>query len=324
MSTSTQQRGQGDRGRDAASPHEIPARGWWDIVKRTFEGFGRNRMLLVAAGVTFYALLALVPAMAAFITLYGLFFDPQQVNEQVARLSGIVPDNALEIIRDQATRIASQGGKTLGITFVLTFAFSLWSANAGLKAMIDALNVAYGEHEKRSFIALNAQSLLLTVGGIACLIAIIAALAVVPIVLRFVGFESLAGWLVSIARWPLLLALVVGALAVLYRYGPSRERARWQWISWGSAVAALAWLMFSGLFSWYVGNFGNYNETYGSLGAVIVFMTWMWLSATIVLAGAELNAEIEHQTTRDTTVGDERPIGKRGASMADSVGEAPS
>ncbi len=310
------------RGRSADTPGEIPARGWGDILLRTWRAFEEDRILLVAAGVTFYAMLALVPALAAFLSLYGLFSDASRVAGQIDDLSGLLPGGALEILRDQATRIASQGGGTLSLAFFTTLAVSLWSANAGVKAIFDALNVAYDEREKRGFVALNAQSLLLTLGAIAFLILALAGLAVVPLLLATVGLGPLTGALITWGRWPLLLVAILGALAVLYRFGPSRDAPQWRWVTYGSAAAALGWLGFSVLFSWYVASFGSYNATYGSLGAIIGFMTWMWLSVTIVLAGAELNAEIEHQTARDTTEGDVEPMGERGARMADTVGKA--
>ncbi len=308
------------RGRGAQTPSELPASGWKDILWRTWQGFQEDRILLVAAGVTFYALLALVPALASFLSLYGLFFDPQRVTAQIDSLSGLVPSGALDILRDQATRITSQGKGTLSLTFLSTLAFSLWSANAGVKSIFDALNVAYDEEEKRSFLQLNLQSLAVTLGAIVFLIVALAALAVVPVVLNTVGLGPAASLLIWLGRWPVLILAVLAALAVLYRFGPSREKPQWRWVTWGSAVATAGWLIFSILFSWYVANFGNYNATYGSLGAVIGFMTWLWLSATIVLIGAELNAEMEHQTASDTTEGDEKPMGARGARMADTVG----
>jgi membrane protein len=191
-----------------------------------------------------------------------------------------------------------------------------------MKAIFDALNVAYGEEEKRSFIQLNLRSLAFTLGMIFFILVAVGAIVVIPIVLNLVGLGRAAEWIISLARWPVLLASIMLLLAALYRYGPSRETAQWRWISAGSIVAAVVWVVASMLFSWYVASFGNYNETYGSLGAVIGLLTWMWLSTIIVLVGAELNAEIEHQTVQDTTEHRGKPLGARGARMADSVGEA--
>jgi membrane protein len=310
------------RGREASGPTQIPARGWKDILWRTYEEMNNDRLLAVAAGVTFYSLLAIFPAIAALISLYGLFADPQEVQAHIQGLAGLLPGGAVQIIGDQVTRISQQGGGGLGLGFIIGLALSLWSANAGVKAVFDALNVVYDEDEKRSFFKLNLQSLLFTLGTIVFLILALVAIAVIPIVLQFIGLGSALEWLISIARWPLLLAVVIFGLAVLYRFGPSRDRAEWRWITPGSLFAALGWLVFSMLFSWYVANFGSYNETYGSLGAAIGFMTWIWLSTAIVLLGAEINAEMEHQTAKDTTEGASKPMGQRGATMADTVGAA--
>src|SRR3954452_21211986 len=310
------------RGREATSPHEIPAKGWKDILWRTYEEINKDRILAVAAGVTFYGLLALFPALAALVSIYGLFADPATIQDHLNLLSGVLPGGALDIIGEQVKRITSKGSGTLGFTFFSGLAISLWSANAGVKAVFDALNVAYGEEEKRGFIALNLRSLAFTLGMIVFALVAIGAIVVVPVLLNFIGLGKVTEWTISLARWPVLLGAIVLVLAVLYRYGPSRDTAQWRWISAGSLVAAVVWGISSMLFSWYVANFGNYNETYGSLGAVIGFMTWMWLSTTVVLVGAELNAEIEHQTAHDTTEGPQKPLSARGARMADSVGAA--
>ena len=310
------------RGREATSPHEIPAKGWKDILWRTYEEITKDRILAVAAGVTFYGLLALFPALAALVSIYGLFADPATIQEHLNTIAGFVPGGALDVIGEQVKRITSKGGGALGFAFFSGLAVSLWSANAGVKAVFDALNVAYGEEEKRSFIALNLRSLAFTLGIILFILVAVGAIVVIPILLNLIGLGRATEWIISLARWPVLLGAIVLLLAVLYRYGPSRETAQWRWISAGSMVAAVVWVVASMLFSWYVAHFGNYNETYGSLGAVIGFMTWMWLSSIIVLVGAELNAEIEHQTVQDTTENPGKPLGERGARMADTVGAA--
>jgi membrane protein len=228
----------------------------------------------------------------------------------------------MEVIGTQLHRIAGQPRQALGVAFFLGLAISLWSATAGVKALFDALNVVYDETEKRSFLRLNAVSLLFTAIALVFVVLALVGVVVVPIALNFVGLGSAAGTLVWLLRWPALLALTIIGLSLLYRFGPSRREARWQWISWGSAVAALVWIGGSMLFSWYVARFGNYDATYGSLGAVIGFLTWIWLSTVVVLIGAELNAETEHQTARDSTVGGDKPMGRRGAVMADTLGAA--
>jgi membrane protein len=315
-------RGADSRGRDAAKPAEIPLKGWKDIFWRLYEEVDQDRILAVAAGVTFFGLLALFPAVASLVALYGLFADFSTINDHLNTLSFFLPGGALDVIGDQVKRITAKGPTTLGFAFFSGLAVSLWSANAGMKAIFDALNVAYEETEKRSFIMLNLQSLFFTLSAIVFLLAAMMGVVVTPVVLKYVWFGAVLEQFISLARWPLLFAATLFGLAVLYRYGPSRRKAKWRWITPGSLLATVGWLATSMLFSWYVANFGNYNETYGSLGAVIGFMTWLWLSTTIILVGAELNAEIEHQTALDSTVGPAKPLGRRGATMADTIGEA--
>jgi membrane protein len=308
------------RGRSATSPSEIPARGWKDILLRVYEGIFEDRILPNAAAVTFYSLLALFPGIAALVSIYGLFADPGSIAHQLDAVSGILPGGAVDVIRDQLMRLTSQGSTSLGISFVIGIVISLWSANGGIKALFDALNAVYEEKEKRSFIRLNAISMAFTIGMISFLLIAVVCVVALPIVLNYLpGF---IGSVLNVARWPVLLVLVALALSMIYRYGPSRREPRWRWITWGSAFAAMAWLAASALFSWYAANFGSFNKTYGSLGAVIGFMTWMWLSVIVILIGAKLNAETEHQTARETTTGPEKPLGSRGAKMADTVGPA--
>ena len=312
---------QRDRGRHAASPVQIPPRGWRDVLTRVYMEFNKDRVLSVAAGVTFYSLLSLFPAVAALVSCYGLFADVQVINEHLATLQGVLPSGAIDIIGEQVKRIAAKGGGTLGLTFFTSLALSLWSANAAMKAMFDALNIVYDEEEKRSFVMLNLRSLAFTGGALIFTMLALTCIVVLPVVFKFVGISD-GAWLVALLRWPVLLLVMLGALSVLYRYGPSREKARWRWVGLGSVVAALLWIGGSLLFSWYVASFGTYNETYGSLGAVVGFMTWIWISSTIVLLGVDLAAEVEHQTGRDTTTGAELPLGAREARMADTVGAA--
>ena len=315
---------QKDRGRAADKPTDIPSKGWMDVLWRVYGEIGKDRLLSVAAGVTFYTLLAIFPAVGALVSLYGLFADPAMINDHLSSMSGVLPGGALEIIGEQVKRISSQGGGALGFAFFSGLAISLWSANAGMKAIFDALNIVYEEEEKRSFIQLNLRSLAFTLGALLFLLLALGSVVVLPIVFDFLHLGDVLEPLLAIARWPVLLAVTVLALAVLYRYGPSRDTAEWRWLTPGSVTAAATWLVGSMLFSWYVSSFGNYNETYGSLGAAIGFMTWIWISATIILLGGEINAEAEHQTAQDTTAGPTKPMGARGASMADRIGEAKS
>jgi membrane protein len=311
-----------DRGRSAETPSDIPAKGWKDIILRVYRGISDDRILANAAAVTFFALLALFPGLAALVSIYGLFSDPVTIANQLDTLSMILPGGALDVIRDQLNRLTAQPAGTLGGSFLVGLVVSLWSANGGIKALFDALNTVYGEKEERSFIWLNATSLAFTVAMIAFLVVALAAIVALPVVLKFLpGF---VGMVLDIARWPALAILVALGLACIYRWGPNRNDPRWRWITWGSAFAAIGWMVFSAIFSVYASRFGNFNKTYGSLGAVIGFMTWMWLSVAVLLIGGKLNAEMEHQTARDSTEGGGKPLGARGAKMADTVGEAQS
>jgi membrane protein len=312
------------RGRKASSPLQIPWTGWKDIFWRTYAGIGEDRVLAIAAGVVFYSLLALFPAITAGVSVYALFADTSTIASHIANLSTVLPGGAIEIVSEQVHRIVQNGAGSLTLGFVVGLGVAIWSANAGMKAIFDALNVIYDEDEHRGFIKLNLVSLLFTVAAIALAMTMVASVVVVPLVIQYIGFESVASMVVTYGRWPAMFVVAILALAVLYRFGPSRQFAQWRWLSVGSLFAAVVSLIGSIAFSWYVANFGTYNATYGSLGAAIGMMMWMWMSIIVVLVGAELNAEIEHQTARDSTTGAPLPLGARGATMADTVGEAQS
>jgi membrane protein len=309
-----------DRGRHAAHPLQIPPKGWYDILWRTYCEMQSDRLLSIAGGVSFFVLLAIFPAVTALVSAYGLFFNPVTIANDIAQLSDVVPANVLTIVHEQAARIASNSSRTLSLGLVIGILISLWSAMSGVKAVIDALNVIYEQRESRSLIKLNLVALVFTLLGFAAFLSAMAAIVVLPLILSPIGFGSLTETVTRIARWPVLLVLLLLGLAILYRYGPDRRAARWQWVSVGSVFATLTWFVASFLFSWYLTNFANYNATYGSLGAVVGLMIWLWLSTIVVLLGAELNAEIEHQTARDSTIGADKPLGARGAVMADTVG----
>lgn len=313
-------RERGDHGRDADRPAEIPARGWKDILLRTYRSISEDRVTALAAGVTYYILLALFPGITALVSVYGMIADPRDIGELLASLAGTIPRDVIDIIGGQLTFLAAQDQKALGLAFFGGLLASLWSSNAAIKALFDALNVVYGEKEKRNFFRLTVLSLTFTAGMILFLVLALIGIVVIPALLDLMHLGAMGELLLNVLRWPAMLAAVVLALAVMYRYGPCRADARWRWLTWGSVAAAVLWLVVSMLFSWYASNFGNYNKTYGSLGAVIAFMMWTWLSAVIVLMGGELNAEIEHQTARDSTAGPPKPLGARGARMADTVG----
>jgi membrane protein len=271
------------------------SRSWKTIVRRLYANISDHRVVDLAAGIGFYSLLAIFPALAALVAIYGLFADPVSIAGHLDSLSGILPGGAIDIARDQLTRVAAKGAQTLGLTFAIGLGFSLWSANAAVKSLFSTLNVVYGESEKRSFVKLNLVSLTFTVGGIVFVLLAIGAVVVVPVALDYAGL-SFAGNLLRTGRWPALFVILTLALAAAYRYGPSRETAHWRWITWGSTLAANLWLAASVLFSWYTANFGTYNETYGSLGAVAGFMTWLWISAIVTLVGAEVDAEMEQRS----------------------------
>lgn len=308
------------RGRHADTPAEIPLRGWRDILIRSTKEFRDDQASLVAAGVTFYALLALFPGLGALVALYGLFADTGQAREHLQALSGILPPDALVLIGDQMVRIAAAREGGLSLAFFAGLALSIWSANGATKAVIVALNIAYEEKETRPFFRRTGLSLAFTLGGLAFAILAIAILALPAAVDAYVGAG--AAWIVRGFGWLVLAVALMAGIALLYRYGPSRDNVKWRWISWGSLAVILGWAAVSAAFSIYVGNFAHYDRTYGSLGAVIGLMMWTYLSCQIVLFGAELNSEIEHQTLKDTTVGPDRPMGERGAVMADTVGTA--
>ncbi|GLK57751.1 membrane protein [Methylopila capsulata] len=306
------------RGKTADAPIRIPPRGWKEIGLRMFQQMTEDRLLAVAAGVTFYALLALFPAIVALVSLYGLTADLTTLDGHLDAFAGVVPASSLGFVREQVARIVTKSDGALGFAFAFGLGVALWSANAGMKAMFDALNVVYGEREKRSFVTLNLLSLLFTAGALAFVLLAFNAVVVLPIVLSYVGLGG-AEPLLSLGRWPALLLVVILGLSVLYRFGPSRSPAKWRWITPGSLLASALWIAGSLAFSWYAENIATYNETYGSLGAAIGFMTWIWMSGIVVLVGGELNAEIEHQTEVDSTTGRPRPLGARGAQMADTV-----
>ncbi len=310
---------QKNRGREAKSPLAIPPKGWKDIAYRVGIGIFENRILLTAAGVTFYMLLGMVPSLSLFVTLYGLFTDASSVIGQLDLLRGFVPASGMGIIEDQLMRLTEQNNNSLGITLIVSFIGIIWGAGSGIRALFEAMNVVYGEKEKRNFFQINLLALGFIFGGVIMISLMLTTVLVIPIILSafYIGF----GWLVQLGSYVvMILALIVG-LAALYRWGPSRREAKWRWITPGSIFAIVFVGLISLLFSWYVANFGNYNATYGSLGALIALLTWIWISMTIVILGGSINSEIEHQTARDSTTGKfEKPLGRRGAYVADTVG----
>lgn len=309
------------RGRDADSPRKIPFVGWIDILVRVKKKIAFDFIGLIAAGVAFFFLLAVFPALAAMISLYGLIADPAMIADQFNRLAAFMPPEALRIIETQAATMIEASGAALSVSLILSLLFMIFSATRGVKALIKGFNIAYNEKERRNLLKLNLIAYALTVLMIFYFLGSLALVAVMPAIFGFFAVPEDIAAILMWLRWPILFVLASIGLQVLYRFGPCRTRARWRWLSFGSFVATLLWIIGSSLFSLFVSNFGNFNEMYGSISAVIILLLWFWLSALFILLGAEINAMIEHQTERDTTVGRERPMGKRGAYVADTLGD---
>lgn len=311
-----------DVGRGAERPGDIPAEGWKDIAIRVKQEVKEDHTSLCAAGVAFFGFLAAIPAMAALVSIYGIFADPAQIEARVGDLLGTMPEEARSLLTSQLESIVGQSGGSLGLSVAIGIALSLWSASSGMAHLIEAINMAYDEREGRGMVKRRGLSLLLTVGAVLFVVSAVALIGALPAVLDQTGLGSGARWAINLLVWPLLAVGFAAALGVLYRYGPNREEPRWAWVTWGSAVAVAVWLAGSLVFRFYVSNFGSYNETYGSLAAVAVLLLWLFLTSFAVLLGAEVNSEMEHQTAKDTTTGPERPMGQRDAVMADNIGES--
>ena len=312
----------GGRGRGARVPTEIPAKGWWDIGKRVFLRIGEESFGVMAAGAAFYAMLAIFPALAALVTSYALVSDPADVQALFAEYSGILPDDVATIINDQLVSLASREQQSLGLGLIAGILFAVFSARRGIDALVRGTTAAYRERETRSFLKMNALTFVLTLGAIVLLVTTIALLVVLPTLIAYLpGIYGLTATLARTAGWLVFVGLVIFAIGVLYRVGPPRRPARMRWLTPGSVVATVLWVVGSAGFSYYVSSFGNYNETYGTLGAIIVLLLWFFLTAYSILLGALLNAEMEHQTARDTTTGGPKPLGERGAVVADTLGK---
>lgn len=311
-----------DRGRHAETPGQIPFKGLRDVFWRVVEAVIADRVTLIAAGVTYFLLLSLFPALAALVALYGFIADPAMIMDHIGFLASVFPSGTFDLILNQLTALTQQKSSTLSFAFVTGLVVALWTANSGMKALFDAMNVAYQEKEKRSFIRLNFSSFIFTLGALVIAIVLIGAMGVLPALLSYL---SLARWqelLARYARWPFIVIFIGCGISVIHRYGPSREKAKLRWLNWGVTFSTILWLAASVLFSFYLENFANYNATYGTLGATIGLMVWVWLSVIILIVGAAINAELEHQTERDSTTGPPLPMGERGAFVADTVGKS--
>jgi membrane protein len=290
------------RGCDAKASWPIPSVGWADILRRTWKDIGRKDLSLVAAGVTYYLLLALFPALAALVSVYGLVENPAGMTKDVQFLSGILPPSILNLIGDELRELVSASSGSLGIGAIIGIAIALFSSMRGMAGMMAALNIAYGQPERRGYIRFYATAMLLTVLIIASGLIALMLVAGLPALLSGTGMRSPARWISLVIEWPLLIVFVVGVVSVIYRYGPAGSKPQWKWASLGIITATILWLIGSILFSVYVYNFGSYNTMYGSLGLPLILLTWVWLSVFVVLFGAEINGDVERQTHQDTTV----------------------
>jgi membrane protein len=307
-------------GRTAAHPKDIPPRGWRDILARVKSELGSDHVTMVAAGLAMYALLAVFPGLAASVAIYGLFASPASVVEHMQTFSGLLPPGTWELFSRQLQVVASQSQGSLGLAALLGLAVALWGARAGMSALMVATNIAYGEAEKRGFIKQTLVSLAFTLAAILGFLLVLAVGVVLPLALKVFGTSAWVQYLVGALRWLVLGVVAVFGLSALYRYAPSRQRARWRWVTWGSAIAAVLWILVSVAFAFYVGAFASYGKTYGALGGVIALLMWFYLSSFTIVLGAEINSEMERQTRRDTTEGPEVPMGQRGAFAADTLG----
>jgi membrane protein len=308
-------------GAGARRPSDLPREGWKQILLRVKDEIKTDRLVLLAAGVAFYALLGIFPAIIAAITIWGLVADPAQIEATIEGFTDVMPAEAADLLTAQMTQIAGSSTGALSGTLIASLLGALWAASSGTKGLMNAINAAYDEAQKRSFLRERGLALALTLGAIVFALVTIGLIAVLPPIVRAIGLGDAIETAVLLARWPLVLAALLAGLAVLYRYAPDRNEPQWRWLSWGAGAAGLMWLIASIGFSVYVQNFGNYDETYGTLGAVIVLMMWFFITALCVLIGAEINAEMERQTTIDTTVGEPRPMGERRAFAADTIPE---
>jgi membrane protein len=316
----TQSAAEIERGRAASDPWKIPAAGWKDVMVRSWAEVGANNIFLAAGGVTYAGLVALFPALAALVSIYGLILDPAQVERQVRAMSSFLPEESTQIISDELHSLISHSSSSLGISVGISLLIALWSASRGTSGLINALNIAYRQTETRGYIKLNLVAIGLTLAMIACGITAIALVGILPAAIQFLGLGALAKWGLLILEWPLLIAMVLGSLATLYHFAPSREKPQWRWVSPGAVAATLLWLLGSLAFTIYVAHFNSYGKTYGSLGGVVILLTWLWLTSFTALFGAVINAEVERQTTKDTTEPGGKPMGSRGAFAADTLG----
>jgi membrane protein len=308
------------RGRTAERPQDISARGWWDIAVRVKKEMTVDNVDIIASGLALYALLAVFPALAAAVSIYGVFASPADIGNHLQQLAAALPAEATHILQQQLNQLTQQHQDALSFGIVVGIAVALWSARRGMVALMKATNIAYDEEESRGFFKQLFVSLAFTIGAVVGFLAVLLLGIAVPLVVSALPLGSAAEFVLLGVRWILLFGVAVLGLAVVYRFAPDRNRAQWRWITPGSLIAATLWLLGSALFALYVRNWGSYGETYGALGGVVVLLMWLYLSGYIIILGAEINAETERQTNKDTTVGRPRPPGARGAYSADTLG----
>ncbi len=311
-----------EHGHFASRPSHIPARGWREIGLRVLHNFSNHNVSLLSAGVGMFALLAVFPALNVAVTLYALIASPADIISHLGQVERLLPPEAFNIFKKQLTSLASQDGAAMNITLVASILFGFWSARKGAVAMITACNVAYGEQETRPWWKVILVSSTLTIAAIVGLVVLALLAVAVPVVLSLLPMSDLLNQVLNICRWPLLALLFILALQCVYRFAPDRRDPKWRWVTVGATIATLLWITASLLFSLYVQNFGSYNKTYGAIGSVIILIMWFYISALVVVLGAEIDAEMEHQTKLDSTTGESRPMGERGAYVADTSGTA--
>lgn len=307
------------RGRMAEKPKQIPKKGWKDIGLRVKDQLIKDHIPIVSAGIGFFFFLAIFPAIAATLSIYGLLMNPAEVSQQMNQLADVLPGQAHQIISDILERQSEKSGTSLGWSLVLSILFSLWTANIGTRAVFQGLNITYNQKDKRGFIKTSGVTLLFTIGGIIIGFLAIAIVVAFPALIDRIGLPSNLEIMIQLLRWPILALIFMLSLSVVYKVAPYRTSPKFRWSSWGAVVATLLWLIGSLLFNLYVSNFSTFDSTYGSFAAVIILMLWFFLTAFIILLGAEINAEMEHQTSKDTTTGKDKPMGERGAYHADHV-----
>lgn len=308
------------RGRQAKSPTQIPAKGWKDTLMRVKEEIKHDRLSMVSAAMAYYALFAFVPALTSVVLIYAWVSDPGEIAGHIAQLKQFLPAEMMDTVNEQLQGLASKASSKLGLGAIFSLLLSGWAASKGTKAFIEAMNIIYEEEDQRGFFKLNALAIGLALLGSVLAILAIGVIVGIPAITSFLNLPDNMKIIGTVASWLVLLAIFSFYLSVIYRYGPDRQKAKWKWVSSGAVIASILFAIASALFSWYAKEFGNFNKTYGSMGAVIVLMTWFFISSFVILVGAEINAELEHQTKRDSTTGPEKPMGTRGAQMADSVG----